>query len=81
MISINRDELQKVIASVAEWPAHDRITLARKILETVEDTATPATRGLRGEAVIKLLQIPQPAPDDDECDRMVAEERLRKYGR
>jgi len=81
MISINRDELQKVIARVAEWPAHDRITLARKILETVEDIATPAQKGLRGEEVIKLLQIPQPAPDDDECVQIIEEQRLRKYGR
>ncbi len=81
MISTNHDELQKVIASVADWPALDRITLARKILETVEETTTPATGGLRGEEVIKLLQIPQPAPDDDECDRIVQNERLRKYGR
>ena len=76
----HHDELQKVIASVADWPALDRITLARKILETVEETTTPATDGLRGEEVIKLLQIPQLAPDDDECDRIILEERLRKYG-
>ena len=81
MISINRDELQKVVASVVDWPVHDRITLARKILETVEDIATPVSRGLRGEEVIKLFNIPQPAPDDDECDRIVEEGRLRKYGR
>lgn len=81
MISINRDELQKVVASVSDWPAKDRITLARKILETVEDTATLASRGLRGEEVIQLLRIPQSAPDDDECDRIIAKERLRKYVR
>jgi hypothetical protein len=81
MISINRDKLQKVISSVADWPAHDRSTLARKSLETVEETTTPAIRGLRGEEVIKLLQIPQPALDDDECNRIVQDERLRKYGR
>lgn len=52
MISIKHDELQKVIASVADWPAHDRITLARKIPETVEETTMPAARVLRGEEVI-----------------------------
>jgi len=51
------------------------------VSEFLEDTATPASRGLRGEEVIRLLQIPQSAPDDDECDRIVAEERVRKYGR
>ncbi len=73
----HHDELQKVIASVADWPAIDRITLARKILETVEESTMPAAGGLRGEEVIKLLQIPQPAPDDDECDRIVAEDRMK----
>ena len=62
MISTNHDELQKVIASVADWPALDRITLARKILETVEETTTPATRGLRGEEVIKR-RFPQSLAD------------------
>lgn len=81
MISVNREDLQKVITSVATWPAHDRITLARKILETVEGGSTPTSRGLRGEDVIRLLRIPQPAPDDDECTRIVHEERLRKYAR
>lgn len=80
MISTHHDELQKVIASVADWPARDRSTLARKIFGTVEETTTPATGGLRGEEVIKLLQIPQSAPDDDESDRIVQDERLRKYG-
>lgn len=72
---------KKWLPALLTWPAHDRIKLARNILETVEDTAKPASRGLRGEEVIRLLQIPQPAPDDDECDQIVAEERLRKYGR
>ena len=82
-MSTHDDALQKVIASVADWPAFDRITLARKILETVEETTTTttATGGLQGEEAIKLLQIPQPAPDDDECNRIALEERLRKYGR
>jgi len=81
MISINHDDLQKVIASVADWPVHDRIKLARKILETVEEPTMPAARGLKGEEVIDLLQIPQPAPDDNECERIVQEERLLKYKR
>ena len=32
MVSVHTDELQKVVETVAGWPAHDRITLVRKIL-------------------------------------------------
>ena len=53
MISTNHDELQKVIASVPDWPALDRITLARKILETVEETTAehPGPSGFYMEVV------------------------------
>jgi len=81
MVSVPTDELQKVVETVAGWPAHDRITLARKILQTVEETSTPVTRGMRAEEVIELLKMPQPAPDDAACDQIVEEERLRKYGK
>ncbi len=64
MVSLNPDELQDVVASVAGWPAQDRITLARKILETVEETSLPVARGMRAEEVIELLKMPQPAADD-----------------
>lgn len=80
MVSINTDQLQKVVASVADWPAHDRIVLAHKILETVEQPRPTISRGLRAEEVIDLLKMPQPAPSDDECDRIVEQARLGKYG-
>ena len=81
MVSISTDELQKVVTSVASWPAHARITLARKILETVEHPLPPDSRGLRAEEVIELLKMPQPAPSDAECDRIIEEGRLGKYAR
>ena len=48
------------------------------------ETAPMATRGKRGfssDEVITLLNMPQPAPDDAECQQIVEEELLRKYGR
>jgi len=81
MISINSDAVEKVVASVADWPAHDRIVLARKILETVEQPLPAKSRGLRAEEVIDLLKIPQPAPNDGECDLIIEQARLGKNGR
>jgi hypothetical protein len=66
---------------LGDWHEHDRIKLARTILETVEEPSMPAARGLKGEEVIDLLQIPQPAPGDNECERIVREKRLLKYKR
>lgn len=81
MVSIRSDQLQQVVASVADWPAHDRILLARKILETVEQPRPPQTHGLRAEEVLALLKTPQPAPSDEECDQIVEQARLARYGR
>ena len=49
MVSITTDQLQQVLASVADWPAHDRILLARKILETVEPVTLPDAQRSPGE--------------------------------
>ncbi len=80
MVSINTEQLQEIVASVADWPVHDRILLARKILETVDKPHRPETRGLRAEEVVELLKMPQPAPSDEECERIVEQARLARYG-
>lgn len=49
MVSISTEQLQQVVASVANWPAHDRILLARKILETVEPVSLPDAQRSSGE--------------------------------
>jgi hypothetical protein len=80
VVSVNREELQRVVASVSAWPERDRITLARKILETVEGPTKNAGRGYTSQQVIDLLKMPQPAPDDAHCQAIVEEELMRKYG-
>lgn len=77
---MNMNELQRVIASVQDWPAEDRIVLARKILETIEDSSKEGNLRLRGEEVIRVLNMPQPAATDEQCSDIVAEQRMRKYG-
>ena len=80
MIAIANEEMRGVLSQVSNWPASERIVLARKILETVETSAPNAMRGYSAEQVISLLAMPQPAPDDAECQRILAEELLRKHG-
>jgi hypothetical protein len=80
VVSANREELERVVASVSAWPERDRITLARKILETVERQPVVKARGYTAQEVIDLLKMPGPAPDDAECRQIVEEELIRKYG-
>lgn len=59
--------------------------LAKVQLGDASNAPTPVpTQGKRGytaDEVIALLQMPQPAPDDAECQQILEEELLRKYGR
>ncbi len=80
MVSANREEFERVITRVSAWPEHDRITLARKILETVEGRPDQERRGYTAQEVIDLLKIHGPAPDDPQCQQILEEELVRKHG-
>jgi hypothetical protein len=58
-----------------------RIALARRILETSETfpIAEPP-RTLTLDQIIGILKTDAPPPTDEECDRIIEEERMRKYG-
>jgi hypothetical protein len=84
------DEVSEVLDRVRHWSPPSRIALARRILESldpsVKDNAAPeassteAMRGVPVELVIGLLKTDRKPPDDEECRRIVEEERWRKYG-
>jgi hypothetical protein len=81
MTDVARQDIGELVARVATWPPAERIKLARKILETVETTTEKRTsRGYSADEVIALLKMPQPAPDDAACKRILEEELLKKYG-
>ena len=79
------NDVADVVQRVKSWPAPMRIALARRILETLETgPATAATPGLpRGPSaaeVAAMFKTDKPAPSDEECERILEEELLRKYG-
>ena len=81
MTNGEHQEISEVVARVAAWPPAERIKLARRILETVETAGEKrSSRGYSAAEVIALLKMPQPAPNDAECKRILEEELLRKYG-
>lgn len=90
MQTVESSELDEVLERVKTWPAPGRLTLARRILETLERPADKVenldrppegpTRGWPVERALGLLRTDREPPDDEECRRIVEEERWKKYG-
>jgi hypothetical protein len=82
MSAAEANELADVLERVKTWPAAQRITLARRILETVglSPSVEEPPRRVPLEQVFGLLKTDAPPPTDEDCARIVEEERLRKYG-
>jgi hypothetical protein len=100
MSTAEATELTDILRRITTWTTMLRITLARKILESVDKVvaqseATPMktredpahederprrpTRGFSADQVIQLLHSDRPAPTDEECDRILEEELIKKY--
>ena len=78
---IAQTEMASVLSRVESWPVEDRVALARKIMESVHPKSPRRSRGRSADEVIQSLNIPQPAPSDFECQQILEEELLRKYGK
>jgi len=76
---IARTEFAEIMSQVASWPVEDRVVLARKILESVGETPRRRPGGHTADEVIRLLNISEPTPNDQECRQILEEELLRKY--
>jgi len=79
-------ELTDILNRVTTWPTTLRITLARKILESVDQVDAPAappapkTRGLSAAEVRAMIKTDRTPPDDETVDRWIDEYRMEKYG-
>jgi hypothetical protein len=79
-------ELTDVLNRVTTWPTALRITLAHKILESLDQMEAPAvppaskTRGLSAAEVRALIKTDRAPPDDETVERWIDEYRMEKYG-
>ncbi len=84
MVSVNPEDLPEVVASVTRWPIRDRIKLAQQILQTVEDSTTvhrtPVGQRMTAEGIANMVGFTGTPPTDEECDAIIEEHRIRKYG-
>jgi hypothetical protein len=82
MSATDANELTDILERVKTWSTPLRITLARRILETLDDQPIvqepPRRKSLK--QILGMLKTDTPPPTDEECERIVEEERMRKYG-
>jgi hypothetical protein len=81
MSSVEPSEYHTILETVRHWPPEARRDLLRDVRKTLDDErpARP-TRGFSADEVIRLLKSDRPAPTDEECDRILEEELMRKHG-
>ncbi len=91
MRTVETDNLTEILNRVMTLSPASRITLAKRILETLEtsqpiepknptSTKTQGTRGWPVERRLGLLKTDRVPPDDEECRQIIEEERWKKYG-
>jgi hypothetical protein len=79
-------ELKDVLNRVKTWPATLQITLAHKILESLDNAKAPAAaapakeRGLTAAEIQGLLKTDRPPPGYETVECWI-EYRMEKYGR
>lgn len=79
------NQIAEVVRRVQDWPAPLRVALARRILETlesppVEQPPVERPRGPTAAEVAALFKSDKPAPTDDEVQRLLEDELVKKYG-
>ncbi len=78
--SVAQSEYHDVFQKVRQWPPEARRDLLRDVLKTFHDERPPCpTRGFSADQVIQLLRSDQPAPTDEECNRILEDELIKKY--
>ncbi len=74
-------EMFEVLQRVKTWKPEMRIDLARRILETVvPEQIPPPPQTMTLEEIQAIMKTDKPPPTDEECKKILEEERMKKYG-
>lgn len=74
-------EMFEVLNRVRTWEPEMRIDLARRILETVvPEPILPPPQTMTLEEIQAIMKTDKRPPTDEECKKILEEERLKKYG-
>ena len=80
MSLMESEPISVVWEQIKTWPPSRRITLARWILESLESPETgtaPSRKSLRN--LLGLLKTDTPPPTDEDCQRILEEELIKKH--
>ena len=76
------DEVAEILEKVSRWPTEVRIDLAQKILGTIVKEFPMASREDKPtESLLGILKLDGPPPTDEDCQRILEDELIRKYVR
>ena len=78
MSIVVQDDLQQVWDRVRSWPQPLRVSLTSRILQSLEAEQERPKKSLRD--LVGILATDQSPPTDEEVERILEEERMRKYG-
>lgn len=71
------NEVETIWDHVRGLPAALQLSLATRILQSLEASSARPAKPIK--SLLGLLATSGPPPEDEECERIVAEERLRRY--
>jgi hypothetical protein len=75
-------EVFEVLDRVRGWPVENRVALAREILGTVQDEVRERTRPKQSlKSLLGLLGQGDAPPSDEECQKILEEELIKKHWR
>ncbi|MCH8048070.1 MAG: hypothetical protein IID44_30620 [Planctomycetes bacterium] len=82
MATSNSSDFDAVYDRVSEWPEERQIEFADRILRALGDSL-PAEQARQSQDLRRLVGLfatEGPPPTDEECEKIIEEARLRKYG-
>jgi hypothetical protein len=78
MSSSDTSELQDVWGRIKDWPEDLQVSLASKILSSLQHESASSRRPLSD--LVGVLAGDATPPNDEEVERILEEERARKFG-
>lgn len=74
-------DVSEILVRISDWPAADRLRLAQEILGGISRDMRPrAPSGPSLKSLLGVLDLGVTPPSDEECQRILEDELLRKHG-
>ena len=73
-------DYQTILETASTWPVTRRLNLAHDLLRTVESEMRVSRPQNSFQQALGLLATDGPPPTDEEVERILEEERMKKYG-